>query len=227
VKEQWKKLTARFEGLAARERALIFVGGIVCAIMLFYELAIDPLAVRQRRVASQLGETRETSKAIDNLIRSQETLADPDAVKRQYAKALSEQLAEIDRNMQGLQRGLVPPERMAKLLEEMLARGRGLQLISLRTLPVQRFENPAAAAKPSDKATKPAPKESERSIYQHSYEISFQGTYADLHAYLSRLEQLPWQMFWGRITLDAEAYPRLQVTLTVHTLSLSKAWLVV
>jgi MSHA biogenesis protein MshJ len=54
-----------------------------------------------------------------------------------------------------------------------------------------------------------------------------QGSYADLHDYLAGLEELPWQMFWGRISLETEQHPRLRVRLTVHTLSLSKAWLVV
>ncbi|MBI3936114.1 MAG: MSHA biogenesis protein MshJ, partial [Betaproteobacteria bacterium] len=44
---------------------------------------------------------------------------------------------------------------------------------------------------------------------------------------LVQLEKLSWQMFWGRIAMDAERYPRLTVTLTVHTLSLDKAWLIV
>jgi hypothetical protein len=34
-------------------------------------------------------------------------------------------------------------------------------------------------------------------------------------------------MFWGRIAVSAEQHPRLRVTLTVLTLSLSKAWLIV
>jgi MSHA biogenesis protein MshJ len=64
-------------------------------------------------------------------------------------------------------------------------------------------------------------------MYQHSVEITLQGSYADLHDYLAQLERSPLQMFWGRLSLDAARYPRLQLMLTVHTLSLSKAWLIV
>src|SRR5262249_41659841 len=149
-------------------------------------------------------------------------IVDPDAVKRSYRDALRKQLADIDQTMQGLQRGLVPPEKMAKLLEEMLSRSGGLQLVSLRTLPVQRFETPGAtpAVKPNDKGAKPATvPEPERAVYQHSVEITLQGSYPDLLEYLSQLEKLSWQMFWGRISVDTEQYPRLRVTLTVQTLS--------
>jgi MSHA biogenesis protein MshJ len=64
-------------------------------------------------------------------------------------------------------------------------------------------------------------------VYQHSVEITLQGSYPELLEYLAQLEKLSWQMFWGRISVDTEQYPRLRVTLTVQTLSLNKAWLIV
>jgi MSHA biogenesis protein MshJ len=228
LKEQWRQLAARFDARPVRERVLLFLGVIVCTILLYQTLALDPIILRQKRVTGQLTETRQNIKTTDIQVRKLETIADPDAVRRSYRDALRKQLAEIDQNMQGLQKGLVPPERMAKLLEQMLDRNRGVQLVSLRTLPAQRFENPAApAARPPEKGAKPAIKEPERNIYQHSFEITLQGSYADLHDYLARLERLPSQMFWGRIRLDTEHYPKLKVMLTVHTLSLNKAWLIV
>jgi MSHA biogenesis protein MshJ len=228
--EHWQKLTARFNALAPRERVLVFVAVLLGTVLVFHTTALDPLLAQKKRLAAQLAETRQNLKVADELTSLQVTAADPSAIKRSYRDALRKQLAQIDQDIQGLQKGLVPPERMAKLLEEMLARGHGLQLVSLRTLPAQRFESPgkpAPAAKPAAQGAKPPAVENERSIFQHSYEIVLQGSYVDLHDYLARLEQLPWQMFWGRISLDAEQHPRLRVTLTVHTLSLSKAWLIV
>jgi MSHA biogenesis protein MshJ len=64
-------------------------------------------------------------------------------------------------------------------------------------------------------------------VFQHGFELTLQGSYADVHAYLAQLEKLPWRMFWGRISVNAEHHPRLRVTLTVLTLSLNKAWLIV
>jgi MSHA biogenesis protein MshJ len=229
LKERWRKLSARFNALAPRERVLVFIAAIAGTVLVFQAIALDPLLARQKRLTQQLATARQDIKNADNLLTARETLADPDAVKRSYRDALRGQLAEIDRDMQGLQRRLVPPERMPKLLEEMLRKNRGLQLVALRTLPVQRFENPGAAPAPAsgDKAAKPEAKEPERSMYQHSVEITLQGSYADLHDYLAQLERSPLQMFWGRLSLDATRYPRLQLMLTVHTLSLSKAWLIV
>jgi MSHA biogenesis protein MshJ len=122
----------------------------------------------------------------------------------------------------------VPPDQMAKLLGDVLSRSRGLQLVGLRTLPPQRFEAPAAAPEVLGKGEgRGSPAESERVIYRHSVEVTLQGSYADLHDYLAQLEKLPWQVFWGRINVDVTQHPRMRVTLTVQTLSLSKAWLIV
>jgi len=228
MKDQWRKLAARFDALQVRERLLILLAAIVGTVLLFDALALQPLEVRKKRMERQLAEARQSIKLADGLMKTEAFFGDPDSVKRSYRDALRSQLTEIDRSILGLQRGLVPAERMAKLMEEMLSRSRGLQLLSLRTLPVQRFETPgAAAAKPGDKIGKPGLQDPERSIYQHSFEITLQGSYTDLHNYLAQIEKLPWQMFWGRINVNAELYPRLRVTLTVQTLSLNKAWLIV
>lgn len=225
MKDQWKKLSARFDALQLRERALILIGVVIGTALVFDALALQPLDARKKRLERQLAEARNNIRTPEVVMTARDAVVEADAVKRSYRDALRSQLAEIDQSMQGLQRGLVPPERMAKLLEEMLSRSRGLQLISMRTLPLQRFETPGAPS--STKPPKPAPKEPERTVYQHSFEVTLQGSYADLHDYLAQLEKLPWQMFWGRISVNTEQYPRLRVTLTVQTLSLNKAWLIV
>ena len=228
MKEHWRKLSARFDALAERERVLVAAAVLAAVVFAFYALALDPVLARKQRLVQQVAETRQNIRNADTLLKALEARPDPNAVRRSYREALRKQLAEIDAAMQGLQAGLVPPERMPKLLEEMVARSRGLQLVTLRTLPSQRFETPGApsAVAGGAKGAKPPERSPERSIYQHSVEITLQGSYADLHEYLVHLERSPLRMFWGRLNL-VSAYPRLTVTLTVHTLSLSKAWLVV
>ena len=81
--------------------------------------------------------------------------------------------------MQGLQRGLVPPEKMAKLLEEMLdAQPRAAARLAAHAAgPALRDAGAAPPAKPGEKGAKPAPKDPERTVYQHSVEITLQGSY--------------------------------------------------
>ena len=53
------------------------------------------------------------------------------------------------------------------------------------------------------------------------------GSYLDLLAYLKDLEKLPNQMYWGKLDLTVAAYPQVTLKLSVYTLSLDPAWLVV
>jgi MSHA biogenesis protein MshJ len=233
VKERWQQLSAKFNALTLRERLTILAGLIVVTALLFQFFVLDPQQLQKRRLILQIKDARTNIQASENALKAQDLQSDPETVKRAYLEALRKQVEEIDKNMQGLQKGLVPPDQMAKLLEGMLARNRGLQLVSLRKLPVQRFESQAQAAAAKLEPSKPQESKPgsaasrDTNIYQHSFELTVQGSYADLYDYLVRLEKLPWRMFWGKITLDTEQSPKLTLTLTVHTLSFSKAWLIV
>jgi MSHA biogenesis protein MshJ len=231
VKEQWRQLSARFAAMQTRERVLVLAAAVLGTALVYDALVLQSLEARKKRLSQQVAESRQSVKAADNVVKAQESIVDPLAVKRSYRDALIKQLAEIDQSMQGLQRGLVPPERMAKVLEDMLAGSRGLQIMSLRSLPAQRFETPGAtppkAAEKGAKPTPATPAASERNVYEHSFEITLQGTYTDVHEYLARLEKMPWRMFWARLSVNTDHHPTLRVTLRLQTLSLSKAWLVV
>ena len=228
MKEQWRKLAERFGALKARERALVLVGVVVGTALVFDAVALQPKEARKKTLEQQIVEARQKLKLTETLMQTKDVVGDSHAVKRSYRDALRVRLAEINKNMVGLQQGMVPPERMARLLEDMLARTRGLQLNSLRALPPKRFEpGGAAAPQAGAKTVKPAPKDPERTIFQHGFELTLQGSYLDLHDYLAQLEKLPWHMFWNRISVQTEQYPRLRVTITVQTLSLTKAWLIV
>ncbi|MCW5603023.1 MAG: type II secretion system protein M [Burkholderiales bacterium] len=229
MKEQWEQLSRRYAALSLRERLIILVGAVVVTALLFDALLLDPLAASKRRLTQQIAEARTSIQAAENALR-QHTAQDPAAAKRALRDSLRGQIRDIDSTMQGLQKDLVPPEQMAKLLDSVLARSRGLTLVGLRKLPVQRFETRASGTAQKPAAGKPAAEDTTgpgRSLYQHTVELTIQGSYADLHDYLVRLEKLPWQMYWGRLRVDAEHHPRLTLTLTVHTLSLSKEWLTV
>lgn len=234
MKEQWQQLSGKFNAMTLRERVTVLVGLIIATVSLFQFFVLDQQQLQKRRLTLQINDVRTSIKAAENALKTQTTVqADPEAVKLAYLEALRKQVAEIDKNMQGLQKGLVPPDEMPKLLEGMLARNRGLQLVSLHKLPSRRLDS-ASSATPSKPeaskalASKPGnPASPERNIYQHSFELTVQGSYSDLYDYLARLEKLPWRMFWGKISLNAEQSPRLTMTITVHTLSLNKAWLIV
>lgn len=235
ITRRWQHWTGLFNARSLRERALITVGGVAVVVALLDTLLLSPLAVQQKKLSLQLSEVRTSIKTGESMIAASRGQADPDEVQRRYRDELRKQITEMDTRLQGLQKQLVPPDQVVKLLEGVLMKERGLTLVSLRKLPVQRYQTAGASAQPQPAAAPAKPVAgsevaagvADRSIYQHSFEVSVEGSYAELHAYLARLEALPWQLFWGKVTLDAGAYPKLRLTLTLHTLSLNKVWLVV
>lgn len=224
IRQQWQDWNAKYSARSLRERALMAASGVVVVVAVFNFLLLEPSSLQQKRLTQQLQETRTAIRTGEAILSAGSGQADPDEVKRRYRDELRKQIAEFDVKLQGLQKQLVQPDQVSKLLEEVLARDRGLALVSLHKLPVQRLQTSGAAQAPDSKA---APGASDRSIYQHTFEIAIEGSYGDLHGYLAKLEKLPWQLFWGKLELDAGAYPRLKLTLTVHTLSLNKNWLIV
>lgn len=227
MRQQWQQLTARFDARPLRERLIVLAAVVLGTGSLYQTFAVDPIVAREQRLTQQLEQTRTQVRELQSVMFSASAVVDPDATKRTYRDALRDQIAEIDRNMAGLQKALVPPEQMTRLLQDMLATQRGLTLVSLKKLPVRRFDAAAGEVAADGAKAGSLPAASERMVYQHGFEISVQGSYADLHDYLVRLETLPWQMFWGRAVLDAAQHPVITLTLTVHTLSLNPAWLTV
>ena len=117
---------------------------------------------------------------------------------------------------------------MSVLLEDMIGARTGLRLLGLKTLPPTPLLDKRAdtdvkePAKAQNKAESPS-----AGLFKHGVEIRLEGSYQDLTAYLERLEQSKMKMLWGSVSLSAANHPKLVLTLTVYTLSLDRAWLIV
>lgn len=232
MKARWQKLAGRFDALVARERWLVIgavLGGIVMiGTMQFVEPALNRTKLAQHALLEQ-GAQLSTLRA--QMLALQSSSKDPDVAARAELAELRKKLAELGERLGAMERSLVPPERMASLLEDLVGRGKDLKLISLRTLPVKPvLEKPVekAPAGPAA-ATPPAAPVSGASagLYKHGVEILLEGSYADLAAYLVRLEKSEVKLLWSDVSLSSEQYPKLQLKLTVFTLSLDRTWLTV
>jgi MSHA biogenesis protein MshJ len=146
---------------------------------------------------------------------------DPDAEGRKQVDDLQRRLSGYDTELRGVQQGLVPPKQMAKVLEDMLNRDSQVRLVKLRTLPV------AALVEPASGPAAKTPGSAKNVVYKHGLELTVEGRYLDLLAYQLRLENLPWRMFFARTNVNSVDYPKVFMTITLYTLSLEEAWLVV
>ncbi len=135
---------------------------------------------------------------------------------------LKKRVATADARLAQEQQGLLPPNRVPALLEEILKRDRKLHLIALRSLP-------ATAMTPEGSAPVATQANGANGIrvYRHGVEITVRGSYFDLLRYLSALEAQPIRMFWKDVEIATADYPRITMKLTVYTLSLERSWVVV
>lgn len=221
----WTRYAARFDSLTLRERAMVAGAVLVLIVVLGYVALLEPQWARGAQLRRQLAQQAEEIARIEEQLRGQNAARhDPDAASRAELATLRKQLDEVDARLRDVQQAVVPPERMADLLEQMLKRNRGLQLVSLRSLPAAPLlERKEGAAKDAGRGHDEAAAGGE--MFRHGVEIIVAGSYADLTRYVAELERLPHKMYWNALSLTVDDYPRARLALTVYTLSLDKAWL--
>jgi MSHA biogenesis protein MshJ len=193
---------------------------------------LGPLQHRElllkNQIAQQQASLLETQAAIARKVGDAET--DPDLLLRGRLDALRADSGRIDQGLRAMQGGLVPPERIAPLLDAMLRANGRLKLVSMQTLPVSSLNDlgkpdaghdlaaaPAAAGKPG--AGNPD------LLFRHGVELTLRGSYLDMVDTMAALEALPTQLFWGKAQLQVEQYPAVRLTLTLYTLSLDPKWM--
>lgn len=62
-------------------------------------------------------------------------------------------------------------------------------------------------------------------LYRHGVELTLEGSYGDLLAYLQALEAMPQHVLWGGLSLKVEQHPRTVMTLRLYTISRDRHWL--
>lgn len=227
MKQYWERYVAQFNARNSRERALIFVMVLVVVGSLLNALLLEPLLARKKRLTQEASQQQTQMQQLQAQI---ETVLgagrmDPDAAIRIRMAALKQELEQSRAALESVQQNLVPPQKMARLLEDVLAQNRHLKLVSLKTLPVSGVlekQTDVAANKPGDKEPVVGP-----AIYKHGVEIAVSGSYAELTQYLDAMEKLPWRMIWGKADMRVEEYPVATITITLYTLSVDKTWMAI
>jgi MSHA biogenesis protein MshJ len=221
MQAQIDKIVAKVDSFSLRERALIFFAVAALVVSLVDSLFLEPLLNKQKTISAQVVQQQEKMKEVQaqiaNLVQAQQ--ADAKSPQRERIRALRQQIADGDAYLKSRRDKLVPPEKMAQLLEQVLNKNGRLQLVALDTLPVSLLVEPSVDTAASQMVG------SEKQIYKHGVKITVRGSYADLMQYLTVLEKLPTQMFWGVAKMDVVQYPTAELSLTLYTLSLDKTWL--
>jgi MSHA biogenesis protein MshJ len=253
MKRAWTRFEQWADSLTLNQR-IVFLASVVAGLaVVAWVAAINPLLNKQKQLASSIKQQQALAAAMQTQIQKLATAqtVDPDAEAKARLERLRQQIAQMRTTMLDTQKDLVPPEKMAAVLEEILNRNSALHLKSLRTLPVTSLLEPLSAdrrsrgapgkappaaagsakagAKGADTAppsvTAGTPNLPAESIFKHGVEMVVEGQYLEILKYLAELESLPSQLFWGKAELKVEEYPNATLTLTLFTLSLDKRWM--
>ncbi|NNJ92491.1 MAG: hypothetical protein HKP55_12525 [Gammaproteobacteria bacterium] len=217
MQDKIKRLADRIDALTLRERVLIFAALLVAMHQVWDFLFWTPMVERQDALLSQEQTLNKEmlQMQIDLKLLSAKASADPDKQIKQNIETLEKQLSTLNTQIQQDSAGIVSPEQMARLLEEMLLSQKTLKLLHLET------HDSVALIKP-EKEKLPSVK---YQIYRHDFSIEFSGSYLATLQYLETLEKLGTRFFWDAIEFGVEDFPENKVRLKLYTLSLSDAWI--
>ncbi|MEO8332270.1 MAG: agglutinin biogenesis protein [Gallionella sp.] len=229
----WGLARTKIDNMSLRERAMIFVAAGFVVISLINSILLDPLLTKQKVLSAQVIQQQEKMKelqaATQSLLQAQRD--DELSPLRVRSAQLKTQLQELDGYLQNRRSRLVEPGKMADLLKQVLNKNDRLQLVELKTLPVGLLIEKPQVAKGAEQSAAALHDQdvqgAQKQIFKHGVKISVRGGYLELLGYVSSLERMPAQMFWGEVSLSVEQYPYSVLTLTLYTLSLDKTWLTV
>jgi MSHA biogenesis protein MshJ len=233
MRQSWRIYLKKIDDLSLRERIFVFIAALSALVALLQMGLLDPLIAKQANLSQRIIEQNNRIASIDveTLQKLRAFDVDPDLAARNRLRELKLQPQQLSAELRAMEKSMVAPGRMAPLLETILKANGKLQLLSMKSLPrstlfdmvpsvaVLTAVAPGAAAAPS-----PAPSAANL-IYRHGIEITVQGRYPELLAYLALLDSMEAKLYWGNAQLVVDAYPVSRLTFTVYTLSLDQIWI--
>lgn len=214
LQQEYSKLSVKFLKISVREQILLLLCGLIAVVLLGYTFLISPI----------LESTEKLDKSVNNISKDINGLStqvahlsvkleeDPDAPVKARIQNLQEQIQSIGDQLLEQTDRLVPANKMAGMLENVLADSKGLKLIELQSI----------APMPILMDDK---EKQQTGLYRHGVALVFEGSYFDIQRYLEKLEALPWQFYWKKFDYLVSEYPTATVQLEIYTLSTNKAFI--
>lgn len=216
MKGRIEQLRIRIDALSLRERGMLFIALIAILYMLAQLALFGPLEAQQKRALERIGALQQEIAAFDEqtqtILRRQSV--DPDADNLRQQQQLSAQIVALDGQIADAVQGLIAPQQMAQVLEEVILRQSGLKLLRIQSLEAR----PLLELQEGEQAA-------DAGIWRHGVRLEFTGDYMSALAYVRELQDLPWTLYWDEFEIATEKYPQARITIVVHTLSLNEGWI--
>ncbi len=216
MKERIEQLRQRIDTLSLRERGMLFLALVAVLYMLAQVALFAPLEAQQKRALERIGGLQKEIAAFDEqtqvILRRQSV--DPDADNQRLQQQFAGQIAALDSQIAGAVQGLIAPQQMTRVLEEVILRQSGLRLVRIESLAARPLIEAATGEVPVNAG-----------IWRHGVRLEFEGSYMNALAYVRELQSLPWTLYWDELEITMDKYPAARITIVVHTLSLNEGWI--
>ncbi|PKM43623.1 MAG: hypothetical protein CVV05_12160 [Gammaproteobacteria bacterium HGW-Gammaproteobacteria-1] len=216
MKERIEQLRLRIDALSLRERGMLFLVLVAVLYMLAQVALFAPLETQQKRALDRIGNLQKEISAYDEQIQAilRRQSVDPDADNLRLKTQITAQIAALDSQIAGTVQGLIAPQQMARVLEEVILRQSGLKLLRIESLEARPLIEAAEGEAPLNAG-----------IWRHGVRLEFEGDYMGALAYVRELQTLPWMLYWDELEIAMDKYPAAHITIVVHTLSLNEGWI--
>lgn len=235
------QLRRAFDARAQRERLLVIGVALVTAWFIGDHLwlsdAVKGWSTAQARLATAVDATAQLNLEVGR--RGLETRS-ADAQLRAEISAARARVEHGEAALRAFGTTLVSATDMVPMLDHLLARSAGVRLRSMQSLGRVEVGTGAgaaginaglahanAASAPASVLANAAPSDARPpvALYRHGVELTLEGSYADLLAYVQSVEAMPQRVLWGGLQLKVEQHPLVVLTLRLYTLSPDRSWL--
>ncbi len=202
-----------------RERLLVISVTLLTVLLAADALLLKPVRIQIADSNQRLANARSELSKLQQLTEERDR-AGSDRLRAREAD-LQARLSAAEADIRRAQIELVAPQDMTRQLSAILRRFPELHVVGMVSEP------PVPVDEGTDKRDAvPANAEARRSmLYEHGLELTVEGRYLDLIAYLEQLEHTPYKIYWRELDLKVNPQGVPVTKVRFFTLSKGPAWL--
>jgi MSHA biogenesis protein MshJ len=224
----FNSLAQKIDALSVRERVILFVLMLAAIWAVMDALLLAPQESVRKAEQGKITQARNKLDEAEHALALRASQPDPDKDAQQRLEGARAALQARMQMATTIQARMVAPKDQVRVLQGLLSDQTGLQLRNLDTLPPEPVGLASPDPVPAGGLKQAAAQDAgPAALYKHGVKLTLVGSYATLTRYMERLERLPLGFYWARAELDASAYPEVNLTLILYTLSLERTWLTV
>ncbi len=226
--KQWQE---KIDNLSLRERLAVFSCVLLLTFFGWDMFLMQPVQDREKGLKSQVQKKQTEQLILNTQIQNivADLRKDPGKIQKEKINLLKAQLGKLELDVQASTQRLISPKKMAIMLETVLRKVKGLQLLEVKGLGAEPVIKISDAGEDETKDGSVTPEKKVRTIvdnaYKHGLSIAFEGDYLSMLEYIQELENLEWGFFWDSLEFEVVEYPESRATITIFSLSLDKNWI--